>query len=389
MIVIKKNQIPLDFEMNRKKILFITGTRADFCKLKSLLIKLSNNEKFDVLIFATGMHQLKKYDYTYLEIEKSNLKNIFNFINQNENDSMDSVLAKTITGLSDYVKEYMPDMIVVHGDRIEALAAATVGCLNNILVSHIEGGEVSGTVDEMLRHSISKLSHLHFVSNRDAKNRLMQMGEMDNSIFVVGSPEVDLINSANLPSVEEVKKYYDISFDQFSVVLFHPVTTEYDQIALNAKDLVEAILEDSGNYIVIHPNNDLGSDIILNEYKKLKNSSRFKLLTSMRFEYYISILKKSDFLIGNSSSGVRETPIMGTPSINIGSRQHKRSSAETIINCDPNKESIKSAIQDVSKLNLSNSSNFGEGNSADKFESILNKKTLWSLSTQKYFVDLE
>ena len=126
--------------MNKKKIIFVTGTRADFGKIKPLINKLQTNKFLEVFIFATGMHQLKKYDYTNKEIEKSGFKNIFNFINQNENDSMDHVFAKTVTGFSDYVKEFDPNMIIVHGDRIESLAAATVGCLNNKLVAHIEGG---------------------------------------------------------------------------------------------------------------------------------------------------------------------------------------------------------------------------------------------------------
>ncbi|MDD1422367.1 UDP-N-acetylglucosamine 2-epimerase, partial [Dolichospermum sp. ST_sed1] len=153
----------------KKKIIFLSGTRADFGKLKSLIKIAESNDAFEVYIFATGMHMSAKYGSTVDEIYKAGFKNIFAYINSD--NQMDRILARTIDGLSRYVGEINPDMIVVHGDRVEALAGAIVGSLNNILVAHIEGGEVSGTIDELLRHSITKLSHIHFVSNEEAKKR--------------------------------------------------------------------------------------------------------------------------------------------------------------------------------------------------------------------------
>ena len=375
--------------MNIKKIVFVTGTRADFGKIKPLINNLEKNENFDVLIFSTGMHQLKKYDYTYKEIEKSGFKNIFNFINQNENDTMDHVLAKTISGFSDYLFEVEPDMVVVHGDRIESLAAAAVGCLNNIFVSHIEGGEVSGTVDEMIRHSITKLSHFHFVSNKQSKSRLIQMGEMSDRIFEIGSPETDIIKSSDLPSINQVKKYYNINFDNYAVVIFHPVTTEYKDIDKQVDSLLDVIInDDNRSYVVIHPNNDHGSKKILIAYKRFENIDRFRVLTSMRFEYFLVLLKESEFLIGNSSCGVRETPLLGVPSINIGTRQYKRNTSSTIINSNYSKSSLKNSIRSVKSIQRKSLPVFGKGNCADKFEKILSNKKIWSISTQKYFIDI-
>src|SRR6516162_7880523 len=146
--------------LNRpRKVAFLTGTRADFGKMKTLMLKMQADERFEVHIFVTGMHMLSKFGSTWDEVRKCGFANIYRFINQNENDSMDQILAKTVAGLSDYAKEMTPDMLVVHGDRVEALAGAIVGSLNNIRVAHIEGGEVSGTVDELIRHAVSKLSH--------------------------------------------------------------------------------------------------------------------------------------------------------------------------------------------------------------------------------------
>jgi UDP-N-acetylglucosamine 2-epimerase (hydrolysing) len=198
--------------MNKKRIVFLTGTRADFGKIKSLIKITQKSKLFDVHIFATGMHMIAKYGKTIIEIEKSGFKNIYPFINHDDIDHMDRNLAKTIDGFSHYILEIKPDLIVVHGDRIEAMAGAIVGSLNNILVTHIEGGEISGTIDELIRHSISKLSHIHLTSNEQAKKRLIQMGEDRNCIFNIGSPDLDVMNSKNLPTLKVVKKYYEIDF---------------------------------------------------------------------------------------------------------------------------------------------------------------------------------
>ena len=132
---------------------------------------LNSNPKFEIFVFVTGMHMIPKFGSTHKELDISGFKNIFKFINQNEGDSMDKILALTISGFSDYIKETSPNFIIVHGDRLEALAGAIVGSFNNILTGHVEGGEISGTIDEIIRHSVSKLSQVHFVSNKDAKRR--------------------------------------------------------------------------------------------------------------------------------------------------------------------------------------------------------------------------
>ena len=176
-----------------KRIVFLSGTRADFGKLKSLIKIVDEHPGYEAHIFVTGMHLLKTYGYTLIEVERAGFSNIHTFSNHTSETSMDLTLAKTVEGFSAYVKQVEPDLIVIHGDRVEALAGAVVGSLNNILVAHIEGGEVSGTIDELIRHSTSKMSHIHFVSNEDAGRRLQQMGELEESIYVIGSPDIDLM----------------------------------------------------------------------------------------------------------------------------------------------------------------------------------------------------
>ena len=372
-----------------KTIVFLSGTRADFGKLKSLIKISSESDDFKVHIFATGMHLQEEYGYTVNEIEKSGFKNIHKFPNHTKESTMDLTLAKTIEGLSSFVKEVQADMLLVHGDRVEALAGAIVGSLNNILVGHIEGGEVSGTIDELIRHSISKLSHIHFVANEEAKQRLLQMGELESQIFVIGSPDIDIMFSESLPSLNEAVDYYDIPFKRFNILMFHPVTTE-NKIAEYANNLVNSVLEDDGNYIVIKPNNDMGSSLINKALKKLENNSRFKIFPSLRFEYFLVLLKNCQFIIGNSSAGVREAPYYGVTSIDIGSRQLNRVKSDSVVHCSYDKKEIRLAIEKAKNRTPSKSSHpFGKGQSAQLFIELLMGAELWSIPCQKQFKDRE
>lgn len=371
----------------RKKIVFLTGTRADFGKLKSLMHICHNDPYLEVFIFATGMHLNSKYGYTVQEIIKENFTNIFQFINHDDINHMDKVLARTIDGFSQYIKEIKPDMIIVHGDRLEALAGAIVGAFNNILVSHIEGGEISGTIDESIRHAISKLCHLHFVANKKAKDRLSQMGENLNNIFIIGSPDLDIILNNSI-KIDDVKKYYDIEFDKFAISIFHPVTTEFNLIEKQCVDYCKALVDSNKNYIVIYPNNDYGSDIILNNINKYFNNRRFKIFPSLRFEYFSILLKNAEFIIGNSSTGVREALYYPIKTINVGSRQSGRTIDTSIINIDITYEKILQTINNIETFNIQSKiidPQYGTGNSRKLFLNIIKNNNIWNTNIQKYF----
>lgn len=336
------------------------------------------------------MHLQEVYGYTLIEIERCNFKNLFIFENHTDETTMDLTLAKTIEGLSNYCKTIQPDMIVVHGDRVETLAGAIVGSLNNILVSHIEGGEISGTVDELIRHSVSKLSHIHFVSNEQAAKRLLQMGEIRESVFTIGSPDIDIMFSDNLPDLKTAREYYKIPFEEYAVVMFHPVTTEFKSMKQYAINFVDCLLQDNTNYVVVFPNNDLGSQFIIDAYKQLKENERFRIFPSLRFEYFLTLLKNSQFIIGNSSAGIREAPYYGIPIINIGTRQQNRAVHADIINTDYSKNGIKKALSVISSHEVQRSfDDFGQGNSAQLFLESLQKDDIWQLNHQKQFRDIE
>ncbi len=373
-----------------KKLVFLTGTRADFGKIKPLISKLNSLEQFEIHIFVTGMHMLSRYGSTWEEIRNTQIGTQYRFINQSDFSRMDEVLAKTVLGFSDYIAEIKPDLIVVHGDRIEPLAAAIVGSLNNILVAHIEGGEVSGTIDELLRHSITKLSHLHFVANNEAARRLIQLGESSDSIFVIGSPEMDIMDSESLPTLKECSSYYQTFESEFAIAMLHPVTTENSTFVNSANLFFDALELSDKKYIVIHPNNDLGSEFIRNRIKSLESNPKFRIFPSMRFEYFLQFLKNAKFIIGNSSSGVRQAPHYGTPSINVGTRQDGRASSELIVNCEFDTFQILESIKSIDGIVRTPQKNFGSGNSADKFLDILNStnRNVWNYPLQKRFVDL-
>jgi UDP-N-acetylglucosamine 2-epimerase (hydrolysing) len=373
-----------------KKIVFLTGTRADFGKLKSLIKITQESPNYDVQIFATGMHLDQKYGFTINEIHKSGFKNISSFKNNAGAEFMDRTLANTIEGFSKYISNQKPDLIVVHGDRVEALAGAIVGSLNTILVAHIEGGEISGTIDELIRHSVSKLSHLHLVSHEEAKKRLIQMGELESSVYIIGSPDLDLMNPLNLPKLDVVKKYYNISFDSYAIAMFHSVTTEYDTIKQQSEIFINTLIASNKNYILIYPNNDLGTDEILETYEVIKNNPKFKIFPSLRFEYFLKLLKEAEFIIGNSSAGVREAPFYKVPTIDIGTRQNNRAKGNTIIHVSWSGKEILNVINNCNQVfnKEIESHEFGEGNSDALFYSLLNSDALWNVNCQKQFQDL-
>ena len=373
-----------------KKVLFLSGTRADFGKIKPLISVIDELPNFEYEIFVTGMHLLKRYGNTYLEIQKSGFKNIHKYINQHIDEPMEMILANTIHGLSRYVHENKPDMIVVHGDRVEALAGAIVGSMCNVLVAHIEGGERSGTIDELIRHSVTKLSHLHLVANKEAKQRILQMGEKEESVHIIGSPDIDVMKSKDLPSLEKVRDYYNIAFDNYHIVMFHPVTTEVEKFGEYAKNLVDAMLESGEKFIVIYPNNDHGTNDILAQYEKLQNNEKFKIFPSIRFEYFLVLIEYAKSIIGNSSAGIREAPIYGIPTINIGTRQNLRFKSESIVDTTYDKSDILNSIKIISNKKMSHvpCEYFGEGNSTELFKSLIQDENIWNISSQKYFVDI-
>ena len=376
-----------------RKVLFVTGTRADFGKLKPLMLAVNQSPDFQCTVFVTGMHTLDRYGKTQNEVFRCGFQNIHVFHNQISFEPMDQILANTVSGLSRFIHENRPDLIVVHGDRVETLAAAIVGALNNILTAHIEGGERSGTIDELIRHSVTKLAHIHFVANGEAAARLRQMGEAPGAIYEIGSPDIDVMLSDELPTLDKAKMRYGIGFEEYGLLLFHPVTTEVDTLGSAVDALAGAVLKSRKNWVVIYPNNDLGSEIILQSYQnRFAGCDRIKMFPSIRFEYFLVLLRYARVLLGNSSSGVREAPVYGIPAINVGSRQSLRYSGTGVVDVKPDEAAIEREIarqfSQPREIRKAIPSMFGNGKSTELFMGALLSPGIWETAPQKMFNDL-
>ena len=267
-----------------REILFVTGTRADYGKLEPLANEASR-AGFPVTFFVTGMHMMEKYGLTKTEVHRSGRFDVVEYINQRNGDPQDLVLAKTIIGFSDFLQELRPDLVVIHGDRVEALACALVCSMNTIRCAHIEGGEVSGTIDELFRHCNTKLSTMHLVSSHTALERVVRLGEPRSSVEVIGSPELDVHAKPSGVSLREVRDRYEITSDDYGICIFHPVTSESDNIGAQAEALFSTLKDARRYFVVILPNNDPGASEILHHIDRLP-PDRFRVLPSMRFRYF-------------------------------------------------------------------------------------------------------
>lgn len=370
----------------KRDLLFVTGTRADYGKLEPLAVA-ALEAGHRVIFFVTGMHMLEKYGLTKEEVHYKNCFEIVEFINQRDGDPQDIILAKTISGFSDFLQECNPDLVIIHGDRIEALACSLVCAINYVACAHIEGGEVSGTIDEQFRHCNSKLASIHLVSSDQAKARVERLGEAPENIWVIGSPELDVHGRPSGVTLEEVRERYAIPSVDYGICVFHPVTSEASEMGEQAKALFKALIASGHYYVVILPNNDPGSESILSVIRDLPKD-RFRVLPSMRFAYFSELMRNAQGIVGNSSMGVREAPFLGVPSLDIGSRQSNRGSSPSLLTCDVyDKDTIDRFFSVLWGHRFPRSQSFGSGDAATCFVELLSRPEFWDRPLQKYFVE--
>lgn len=371
--------------------MFVTERRADYSKLRPVINEIKKSKKFDYYLVVTGSHLLKKYGYTINEIKKDGFQiyKKFKMFEENDDDSavtMTLAFGKATINLTKIIKSLKPDLIFSGFDIGANFAAAIIGAHMNIHVVHLEGGEVTGTIDESIRHAISKFAHVHFTSNKQATKRLIKMGESSKNIFTVGNPSLDVIKSTKFISKKKLESEFNIDLEKpLLLVVQHTVTTEIEKIDKYFLETINAIIETNLQFIVILGNIDAGSQKI----KKIVKNLNISNYENLPFIKYISLLNHSSVIIGNSSSGITEAPFLHIPSINIGTRQEGRDQTKSIINVKYDKHKIKMAINKVlTDKKFLNSikkqkNQYGDGTASKKIIQILEKLNFEKIPIQK------
>ena len=375
----------------KKKVMIITERRADYSKLRPIIELIKKSSKLEYNLIVTGSHLLKKHGYTINEIKKDGFKitSKFKMFSNNGKDTgfeMTRSFGRSVIHLSNIIEKIKPDIILSGFDISANFAAAIIGAHTNHIVAHLEAGEITGTIDESIRHSISKFAHIHFTSNNKATKRLIKMGENPKFIFTVGSPTLDKIKKMRLIPKKELEHEFGLNLDKpFIIMMQHTVTTEINKIDEYFIETLKAIKEMKIQTIIIHGNTDAGSETI----SKIIKNSKIHNYPNLPYEKYINLLKHASVLVGNSSSGIIEAPFLHIPSINIGTRQSGRLSSKSVINVKYNKKKIKKAIEKTikDKKYLSkvkkNENCYGNGNAAIKIVKILEKLELKKIPIQK------
>lgn len=375
-----------------RKICIVTSNRAEYGILSNLIDKIKLDKDFELQLVVTGSHLSKKFGETYKEINSPITKKIDIEIEKSPSHSM----ALAIEKFSAAFTELKPDLLLILGDRYEIMAVAIAAMLNNLPIAHLHGGEATyGLIDEAIRHSITKMSHIHFTSCEEYRNKVIQLGENPSNVFNVGALSVENIEKMKLLSKDDLEKKLNFKFGNKNLlVTFHPVTLENSTSYEQFKELLSALDElENTKIIFTMPNSDVGNQEIINlidEYtKKNKNTASFNSMGSLK---YFSTMQFIDGVVGNSSSGIMEIPSFKIGTINIGDRQKGRIQANSIINCIPKKEDILNAISQLYskefQYNLKNVENiYKKENASDKIIEVLKSFNLKNI-LKKVFYDL-
>ena len=380
-----------------KKVCVVTGSRADYGLLKNLLLLIKKEKSLRLQLVVTGSHLSKKYGNTFKEIIKDNIEIINKIDLKLYGDGTLSIAKSMSLGFSKFVKVYeknKPDIVILLGDRYEIFTACSAASLCGVPIGHIHGGEVTlSSIDEAFRHAISKMSHLHFTATQDYKKRVIQMGESPQNVFNVGGLGVDSIKKTSLYSKSVLEKKLNIKFlKKFILVTYHPETLKKNSSELNVKHLLKALnfMKDT-TVIFTMPNSDIESLIIYRLIKKIVSKKKnYYLFKSLGQKKYYSCCRYSDFMIGNSSSGLLEMPSFKKFSINIGDRQLGRVKAKSVIDCKINTisiiKAIKYSLNPVNKLKLKKVVNpYGKGGASKKIIDILKNKRFDNLILKGFF----
>lgn len=390
-----------------RKIMAITGTRAEYGIWRPVFKAIGLHPSLSLSIVVTGSHLSSVFGMTVDEIERDgfliaekidiipeegqgagfNLKPHAPYPDNLSKDTAISI-GKAIIGIADALWRIQPDIILILGDRGEMLAGAIAATYANIPIAHLHGGEVSGSIDEGIRHAITKISHIHFPATKKSAQRIIKMGEDKKRVFLVGAPGLDTILNEPLIPIEDIRRQFGLKGD-FLLLVQHPVVTEINDVEKQIQATMEAVVSMGMQAIVLYPNADPGSQTIIRVINEFHNPPMVQVIKSLPHKTYLSLLKYAQVLVGNSSSGIIEASSFHLPVVNIGTRQQGRQRAINVIDVDYKKEEIVEAI----KLAISDKkfnaqvkrcrNPYGDGGASKRIVEILSKISIDSQLLQK------
>ena len=359
-----------------RKICYISGTRADFGLMKNTLQIINQDKDLDLEVIATGMHLLSEYGNTCQEIYDAGLNVISKVkveLSGISGSQMSIALGNQIIGITSTLEKSKPDLVLLLGDRGEMLAGVIASLHLNIPTVHIHGGELSGTVDESVRHAISKMAHYQFTATNNSKDRLIKMGEIKGNIFVTGAPGLDEIRGAQLIPKEVLLEQYGIDRKKpFILLLFHPVVQQTNDINEQVAIIMESLFSCNIQILALMPNADSGGKVISSILKRYQEQQKIKTAAHLTRLNFLSLVSEAEVLVGNSSSGIIEAASLGTPVVNIGSRQNLRERSNNVVDVSIEKSQIISGISKAISLNKSLFKNvYGDGKSSKRIVNLL------------------
>lgn len=363
-----------------KKIAIVTATRAEYGILRPLIFRLLEESEFEVQLYVTGSHLSAEYGNTYKEIETDGLQ-VYRKIPilepGNTPYDISVTMANAVRGFAEAFRQGRPDLLLVLGDRTEILGICCAAMNERIPIAHLHGGELTeGAVDDCVRHAVTKMSYLHFPAAEIYRQRIIQMGEAPERVINVGALGVENILNVPLSDKRELCREVGIPEDcRYAVVTFHPVTLEAETAEEQVRPLIEAMREnDRYFYLITKANADVGGQAVNACLERfVRETDRAKLTASLGMKRYLSAVKSSEFVLGNSSSGIIEAPALGTPTVNIGTRQDGRIMADTVICCENTRAAILAAMEAAAHTPRRRSVLFGDGHTSERIAETLKR----------------
>lgn len=383
--------------MSERRIAVFSATRADYGLLRPILGELQRAEDLELHLIVAGAHLAPSHGYTVSEVERDGFpiaSRVESLLDSDTSVGTSHSMALTLQGVATALAELAPDLFVVLGDRYEALGAAAAAMMARVPIAHLHGGEVTeGAIDEAVRHSITKMAHLHLVAAEPFRERVLQLGEEAERVHVVGAPGLDNIRSLELLSREELGEA--LGWDpgpSYLLVTHHPATLQPGQARGEIDALVRALeAQTERRVLVTAPNADPESGAIRDRLEGLATGDpdRFHFVTSLGQHRYLSALRHAAAVVGNSSSGIVEAPFLGTPTVNIGDRQRGRPRASSIVECSPAPAAISAAIDSAVAIDAAETESlYGDGRTAPRVIEVLRHTRLDGLLL-KSFQDID